>query len=93
MSVDKCFQCKSHQDQQHDHSRLYTETLDQKYGCRCDRDDCHQNGVWKVADCHQEGIAEGIFDGVIKFGKYRIDVKENDQVQEAECNEKNVHHL
>ena len=93
MSVDKCFQRKSHQDKKHDHSGLYTETFDHKYRYRCNCDDCHQNCIWKMADGHQKCIAECIFDGIVKLCKYRIDVKENHQVYDTESNKKNIQYL
>ncbi len=46
-----------------------------------------------MTDGHQKCVGKGILDGVVKFGKYRVDVHEKHQVNHQDHHEDHQEYL
>lgn len=46
-----------------------------------------------MTDSHQECIAEGVFDGVVEFGKHRINIQKYHHIKDTKCKENDIQYL
>ena len=46
-----------------------------------------------MTDSHQECIAEGVFDGVVEFGKHRINIQKYHHIKDTKCKENDIQNL
>ena len=67
--------------------------LIKKHACRQQSDDCHQDCIRKMTDSHQECITEGVFDGVVEFGKHRINIQKYHHIKDTKCKENDIQYL
>ena len=52
---------------------------------RCSSDQRHQYSIRKMTDRHQKCIPECVPDGIVKFGKYRVEIQEYHEIYNAKC--------
>ena len=80
MGIDVCNSGKSNEHQQQDDHGLYLGTRNKKYKNRGSSDKDHKCCIWKMADGHQKCVGKSILDGIVKLGKYRINIHEDHDI-------------